>query len=171
MRSDPRKRRSGQTRGLYFVVKSGDGAPRDNQPRPFLFECSSRRSRPIVLEESAPGRPAGAVDGSTTAVVGVTTAAAAHARHTPRARVGARPPLTNTAGARSAAAPTRRPAPATPLRARVGVPAEATVAPVRLLVICTGRDARRPATPAAVARDMEWSEAPPPSPAPTRRQR
>jgi len=31
VRSDPRKRRSGQTRGLYFVVKSGDGAPRDNQ--------------------------------------------------------------------------------------------------------------------------------------------
>jgi len=31
MRSDPRKRRSGQMRGLYFVVKSGDGASRDNQ--------------------------------------------------------------------------------------------------------------------------------------------
>jgi len=31
MRLDPRKRRTGQTLGLYFVVKSGDGAPRDNQ--------------------------------------------------------------------------------------------------------------------------------------------
>jgi len=31
MHSDRRRRRSGQTRGLYFVVQSGDGAPRDNQ--------------------------------------------------------------------------------------------------------------------------------------------
>jgi len=30
MRSDRRKRRSGQTRGLYSVVQSGDGAPRNN---------------------------------------------------------------------------------------------------------------------------------------------
>jgi len=56
-------------------------------------------------------------------------AAAAHARHTPRARVGVRPPATNTAGARSAAAPTRRPAPPTPPRARVGVPAGGRTAP------------------------------------------
>jgi len=31
MRSDPRKRRSGQTLRMYFVVKSGNSAPRDNQ--------------------------------------------------------------------------------------------------------------------------------------------
>jgi len=31
VRSDPRKRRSGQMCGLYFVVRSGDGTARDNQ--------------------------------------------------------------------------------------------------------------------------------------------
>jgi len=31
MRSDRRKCRSGQPRGLYFVVKSGDDVPRDNE--------------------------------------------------------------------------------------------------------------------------------------------
>jgi len=92
----------------------------------------------------------------------------------PRARVGARPPATSTAGAWSAAARTRRPAPPTTQRARVGVPAVATVAPVRLHVTCTDRGARRPALPASappVARDMAWSKTPPPPPAPTRRQR
>jgi len=133
------------------------------QPRRILFECSSRRSRPIVLEGRAPGRLAEDVYGRTTAVVGVTTAAAAHARHTPRARVGARRPANNTASARSAAAPKRRPAPSIPQCARVGVPAVATVAPVRPHATCTDRGARRPAPPAAappIPRDMAWSEAP-----------
>jgi len=164
--SDRRKRRSGQTYGLYFVVMSG-GERFTGQARDILFESSSKRSRPIGLEERAPGRPAGAADGRTTAVVGVTTAAAAHARHTPRARVGERPPATNTAGARSAAAPMGRPAPPTLQHARVAVPAVATVATVRHHVICTDRGARRLAPPAAatlVVRDMAWSEAPPPPP-------
>jgi len=83
----------------------------------------------------------------------------------PRARVGARTPATSASGARSAAAPKKRPAPPTPPRARVGVAAVATVAPVRLHITCTDRGARRPAPLAAappVARDMAWSEAPPP---------
>jgi len=94
--------------------------------------------------------------------------------HPPRARVGARPTATNTAVARSAAAPMRRAAPLTPPRGRVGAPYVAMVASVRLYVTCTDCGARRPFPPAAappVARDNAWSEASLPAPAPKRWQR
>jgi len=136
MRSNLRKRRSVQTRGLYFVDKFRDGAPRDNR-------SSLRPQNRCRRGHHRGGRT----------------------RPTPHARVGARPPATNTAGARSAAAPTRRPAPPTPPRARLSVPTMATVAPACLGVTCTDQGARRPAPPVAAppfVRDMAWSEAQPP---------
>ena len=115
VRSDPRKRRSGQTNGLYFVVKSGNGAPRDNQGT-FCSNFQADARDPASCRR-------GLRDGG-------------------REQPTAAPPLSS--GSRSAAAPTRRPAPPTPQRARVGVPAVASVAPVRLHVTCTDRGARRP---------------------------
>jgi len=139
VRSDPRKRRSGQTRGLYFVVKSGNGAPRDNHGTFFsnfqedardpsswrggLPDC--RRKLPTAAPPLSPGSPP----------------RRPHTPDTPpsRASVRDRPRPTQPARGR----PPRRlgDQPHPTLRARVWVSPPAAAPPV--------------------ARDMAWSEAPP----------
>jgi len=158
MRSDRRKRRSGQTSGLYFVVKSGDGAPRDNQAT-FCskFQADVRDPSSSWRRGHLDGRREGCQRPHRCRRRGHHRGGRPRPKHPPRARGGARPPATDTAGARSAAAPKRRPPPPSPQRTLAGVPAEAAAAPVRLHVTFTDRGARRPAPPEAappVARDM-----------------
>ena len=138
VRSDPRKRRSGQTRGLYFVGKSGNGAPLDNQG---TF-CS--KFQEDARDASWRGLPDGRRD-LPTAAPPLSSGSPSRRPHTPdtppaRASVRDRPRPTQLARGRP---PRRRgDQPHPPPRARVWVSPPAAAPPV--------------------ARDMAWSEAPPP---------
>jgi len=140
VRSDPWKRRSGQTRGLYFVVKSGNGAPRDNQGT-FCPKFQSDARDPSSWRR---GLPDGRRELPTAAPL-LSSGSPPRRPHTPdeppaRSLVRHRPRPTQPARGR----PPRRPGdqPHPPPRARVWVSPPAAAPPV--------------------GRDMTWFEAPPP---------